>query len=190
MSGKTARKKRQENKKRLEENGECLESLFKQAKTGIHISGRLNQHASVQDNIKYFHDVEGMTHETAEKAANLLFRAEIEDALMIDQHEVAAVVINSGDGKNHLFLGYVRYSASGVMEAGLNPVMTTGDLYTDKSHNERVKRMTGGVSFITTTETSELTLVLIQDVIDSDRRNVFASAAEHEEYPYLLGMAA
>ena len=62
MSGKTARKKRQENKKRLEENGECLESLFKQAKTGIHISGRLNQHASVQDNIKYFHDVEGMTH--------------------------------------------------------------------------------------------------------------------------------
>ena len=183
MSGKTARKKRQENKKRLDD-------LFNQAKTVIHVSGRFDEDDSLQDNIKYFHDVEGMTHETAEKAANLLFEAEIEDALMIDKHEVAAVVINSGDGKNHLFLGYVRYSADGGMDAGLNPVMATGDLYTDKSHNERVKKMNGGVSFITTTKTSEFTLALIQDVIDSDRRNVFASAAEHEEYPYLLGMAA
>ena len=190
MSGKTARKKRQENRKRLEENGECLEDLFKQFKTSIHISGRLNQNASLQDNIKYFHDVEGMTHETAEKAANLLFRAEIEDALMIDKHEVAAVVINSGDGKNHLFIGYVRYPEVGLIHAGLNPVMATGDLYTEKSRNARVMKLTGGVSFITTSETSELTLSLIQGVIDDDRHEVFASAAEHEEYSHLLGMAA
>lgn len=180
MPVKTARKKR-------------LDDLFNQAKTVIHISGKFDEDASVQDNIKYFHDVEGMTHETAKKAARLLFRMETDAARLIDKYEVAAVVINSGDGKNHLFLGYVRYPASGVMEAGLAAIMTTGDLYTDKSRNERVKKMNGGISFITTTKTSELTLTLIQDVIDSYRRNVFASAAEHEEDPFLLdilGMAA
>lgn len=183
MSGKTARKKRQENKKRLDDP-------FNQAKTVIHVSGRFDEDASLRDNIKYFHDVEGMTQETAEKAANLLFEAEIENALMIDKHEVAAVVINSGDGKNHLFIGYVRYPEVGLIHAGLNPVMATGDLYTEKSRNARVMKLTGGVSFITTSETSELTLSLIQGVIDDDRHEVFASAAEHEEYSHLLGMAA
>lgn len=182
MSGKTARRKRQA----ANATKQGTDAARKTNRSKItHVVGAINPLNKEKSQV-YLHDTCGLSSTTAKDVAALLGTAAAESHLLADYYELMAVVIDSGDGISHLFLGYMRLSKDGMAHIGVIPFKKTGPLCENKKLNAKVKAINGGITYITTNTTGNMAIAAVSDFVNENRAEIFASAAKHERSPELL----